>query len=239
MNFDNIVWNNITYDELIEYLFSIKDETYSKFHFKLLKNDKIKVIGIRIPLLKEIAKKISKTNYLEFIKLNKHRYYEEILLQGLVITYLKINFLDTIKLFEDYIKYIDNWASCDTVIANYKLFKKNLDLGFIYINKYLNSKNPWIIRVGLVLLLDYYINDQYIDRTLELANNVISENYYVKMANAWLISMCLIKYHDKTLKFLQKTKIDNWTYNKTLQKAIESFRIKDKNELKKLKKIDN
>lgn len=236
MNLDNITWNNDTYNGFIDYLFSIKDETYSKFHFKLLKNDKIKVIGIRVPLLKEMAKKISKTNYSEFIKLNKHRYYEEILLHGLVITYLKINFINSIELFENYIKYINNWASCDTVVANYKSFKKNLDLGLTYINKYLNSKNPWIIRVGLVLLLEYYINDEYIDIVLKLANNVKNEDYYVKMANAWLISTCLIKYYDKTLNFLKSTKIDSWTYNKTLQKAIESYRIKDKNTFKMLKK---
>ena len=109
MNLDNIKWNNDTYNEFIKYLFSIKDETYSKFHFKLLKNDKIDVIGIRTPILKEMAKKIAKTNYLDFIKLNKHKYYEETLLHGLVITYLKIDFKESIKLFNEYIKYIDNY----------------------------------------------------------------------------------------------------------------------------------
>lgn len=128
MNLDNIVWNDNSYNQFIEYLSTIKDETYSKFHFKLLKNDKIKVIGIRTPILKEIAKKIAKTGYLEFIKLNKHKYYEETILHGLVVTYLKIDFNESIKLFEEYIKYIDNWASCDIIISNYKLFKKKSGL---------------------------------------------------------------------------------------------------------------
>lgn len=238
MNLDNIKWNNDTYNEFIKYLFSIKDETYSKFHFKLLKNDKIDVIGIRTPILKEMAKKIAKTDYLNFIKLNKHKYYEETLLHGLVITYLKIDFKESIKLFESYIKYIDNWASCDTVVSNYKIVKKNLDDCFIYINKYLNNKVPWINRVGIVLLLDYYINDSYIDKILDICNNIKSDDYYVKMANAWLISICLIKQYDKTYKFLQNNNLDNWTHNKAIQKSIESFRIKNKEEIKKLKRLN-
>ena len=236
MNLDNIKWNKNTYNEFIEYLFSIRDVEYSKFHSKLLKNDEIKVMGIRMPILKKIAKSISKTSYLDFIKLNKHDYYEETLLHGIVITYLKIDFIKTINLFEDYINYIDSWASCDTVVANYKLFKKNLDLGFTYINKYLHDKNPWINRVGLVLLLDYYINDNYIGKILDICNNIKVDDYYVKMANAWLISMCLVKQYNKTYIFLLNNNLDDWTYNKAIQKAIESFRIKNKDELRKLKR---
>ena len=237
MNLDNIVWNKNTYNEFIKYLLELKDESYKNFHFKLLKNDEISVIGIRTPLLKEIAKKISKTDYLEFIKLNKHKYYEETILHGLVITYVKTEFEESIKLFNEYIKYIDNWASCDIVISNYKIFKKNLDLGFKYINNYLNNKNPWINRVGIVLLLNYYINNLYIDKILNICNNIKTNDYYVKMSIAWLISICLIKYYDKTYNFLQNNKLDDWTHNKAIQKAIESYRIKNKEEIKKLKRL--
>lgn len=238
MNLDNIVWNKKTYNEFIIYLLTLKDETYKNFHFKLLKNDKINLIGIRTPLLKEIAKNISKTNYLEFIKLNKHKYYEETILHGLVITYLKIDFKESIELFNEYINYIDNWASCDIVISNFKTFKDNLELGLIYINNYLNNKNPWINRVGIVLLLNYYINDSYIDKILNICNNIKTSDYYVKMANAWLISMCLIKYYDKTYNFLLNNNLDDWTHNKAIQKSIESYRIKNKEEIKKLKRLN-
>lgn len=236
MDLDNIIWDEQTYKKFIDYLFSIKDELYSKFHSKLLKNDKIKVIGIRTPILKKVAKKIVKTNYLDFIKLNKHEFYEETLLHGLVITYLKMDFKDNVKLFEDYIKYINNWASCDIVVANYKLFKNNLDLGFKHITKYLKSKNTWINRVGIVMLLDYYINDKFIDKVLDIANNIKSDDYYVKMANAWLISICLIKYYDKTYNFLLNNNLDDWTHNKAIQKCIESDRIKNKSIIRGLKR---
>jgi len=234
MEIENIIWNEKNYNEFINYLVSIKNEKYALFHKKLLKND-TKVIGIKMPLLKNIAKKIIKTNYLDFIDLNKHEYYEEIILHGLVITYLKIDFNHSLKLFDDYIIYIESWASCDTIVCNYKMFENNLEFGFIKIKQYLNHSNPWIIRVGLVLLLTYYINEEYIDEILNIANNIKNTNYYVKMANAWLISMCLVKFYDKTYIFLLNNNLDSWTHNKAIQKAVESYRIKDKEKLKKLK----
>ena len=233
MNFENIIWNKQNYEKFIEYLFSIKDLNYAKFHSNLTKNNNI--IGIKTPILKQIAKNISKTNYIDFIELNNHKYYEEIIIHGLIITYLKDYHL-AIKLFDEYINYIESWASCDIIVCNFKIIKKNLDNSFIKIKKYLNSPNFWINRVGIVSLLTYYLNDDYIDEVLKISDNINSNEYYVKMANAWLISICLIKYYDKTYNFLLNTKIDNWTYNKALQKAIESYRIKDKDILKNMKR---
>ena len=232
----NIIWNKKTYKEFLNYLFTLKDENYALFHHKLLKNDEIKVIGIRTPILKKIAKNIVKTDYLAYIKLNNHTYYEEIVLHGLVVTNLKIDFNESLKLFDEYIKHIDSWASCDLVVSNYKLFKNNLDMGYIKIKEYLSNINPWINRVGLVVLLTYYINDDYIDKVLKICMNYNNDHYYVKMANAWLISICLIKYYDKTKKELLNSNLDDWTYNKAIQKAIESYRIINKDDLRKMKR---
>ena len=232
-NFIRTVDFNQDYNKFIEYLFSLKDDEYQKFNQKIVKTDNI--IGIRLPILKNIAKIIAKNDYLSFIKNNKHQYSEEIMLHGLVITYLKIDFNESIKLFDEYIKYIDSWATCDSVVMNYKIVSKNLDICLIKIKEYLKSDKPFIKRVGIVLLF-YYLNDDYIDEVLKLINSIKSEDYYVKMANAWLISICLVKYYDKTVKFLKSWQLDDWTYNKALQKAIESYRIKDKDTLRKMKK---
>ena len=231
-NFIRTVDFNQDYNKFIEYLFSLKDDEYQKFNQKIVKTDNI--IGIRLPILKNIAKIIAKNDYLSFIKNNKHQYSEEIMLHGLVITYLKIDFNESIKLFDEYIKYIDSWATCDSVVMNYKIVSKNLDICLIKIKEYLKSDKPFVKRVGIVLLF-YYLNDDYIDEVLKLINSVKSEDYYVKMANAWLISICLVKYYDKTVKFLKSCQLDDWTYNKALQKAIESYRIKDKETLRKMK----
>lgn len=232
-NFIHTVDFNQDYNKFIEYLFSLKDDEYQKFNQKIVKTDNI--IGIRLPILKNIAKIIAKNEYLSFIKNNKHQYSEEIMLHGLVITYLKIDFNESIKLFDEYIKYIDSWATCDSVVMNYKIVSKNLDICLIKIKEYLKSDKPFIKRVGIVLLF-YYLNDDYIDEVLKLINSIKSEDYYVKMANAWLISICLVKYYDKTVKFLKSCQLDDWTYNKALKKAIESYRIKDKEILRKMKK---
>ena len=232
-NFIHTVDFNQDYNKFIEYLFSLKDDEYKKFNQKIVKTDNI--IGIRLPILKNIAKIIAKNDYLSFIKNNKHQYSEEIMLHGLVITYLKIDFNESIKLFDEYIKYIDSWATCDSVVMNYKIVSKNLDICLIKIKEYLKSDKPFIKRVGIVLLF-YYLNDDYIDEVLKLINSIKSEDYYVKMANAWLISICLVKHYDKTVKFLKSCQLDDWTYNKALQKAIESYRIKDKDTLRKMKK---
>lgn len=231
-NFIHTVDFNQDYNKFIEYLFSLKDDEYKKFNQKIVKTDNI--IGIRLPILKNIAKIIAKNDYLSFIKNNKHQYSEEIMLHGLVITYLKIDFNESIKLFDEYIKYIDSWATCDSVVMNYKIVSKNLDICLIKIKEYLKSDKPFVKRVGIVLLF-YYLNDNYIDEVLKLINSVKSDDYYVKMANAWLISICLVKYYDKTVKFLKSCQLDDWTYNKALQKAIESYRIKDKETLRKMK----
>ena len=233
ISFIRIVNFNQDYNKFIEYLFSLKDDEYQKFNQKIFKTDNI--IGIRLPILKNIAKAIAKGDYLSFIKNNKHQYFEEIMLHGLVITYLNIDFNESIKLFDEYIKYIDSWATCDSVVMNYKVVSKNLDICLIKIKEYLKSDKPFIKRVGIVLLF-YYLNDDYIDEVLKLINSIKSEDYYVKMANAWLISICLVKYYDKTVKFLKSCQLDDWTYNKALQKAIESYRIKDKEILRKMKK---
>ncbi len=233
VNFILTVDFNKDYKKFIEYLFSLKDDEYRKFNQKIIKTDNI--IGIRLPILKNIAKNIAKVDYMSFIKNNQHQYYEEIMLHGLVITYLKVSFEESVILFDDYIKFIDSWATCDSVVMNYKIVSKNLDFYLIKIKEYLSNKKTFIKRVGIVLLF-YYLNDKYIDSVLEISDSIVTTEYYVKMANSWLISICLIKYYDKTINFLKNCHLDDWTYNKALQKAIESHRIKDKDFLRKMKR---
>ena len=196
MNLETFDWNN--YKEFINYLFSLQDKKYRDFHFKLLKNDNIKLIGIKTPILKKIALSISKGNYLDFIKNNKHEYYEETLIHGLIISNT-----NNIDLLNDYLKYIDNWAVNDIVASSMKYFKKNQENGFILIKDYISSKNNWIVRFGYVLLLNYYINDLYIDEIIKLIKKCNNSDYYVKMAVAWLISICFIKYKYKTIKLFE------------------------------------
>lgn len=214
------------YNKFIEELYSLQDLKYKEFNSKIVVSDN--VIGVRTPELKKIAKTIARSNYNSFFKNNKHKYFEENLVHGLVLGYLKLNFEELRQYIDDFILYIDNWAVCDMTAANLKVFKKNKtkDICFNEIKLYINNSNPWINRFGYVLLLDYFIDENYIDEIFKLCSSY-KDHYYVKMAIAWLISICYIKHKGRTLTFLKNNNLDDWTYNKTIQKIIESNRVSD------------
>lgn len=226
----NYNWNKNTYRKFIKNLNTLKDEKYKKMQEKIIKNKNIKIIGIRIPILKKIAKEISKKNYKQFIKYNTHIYLEENILHGLILGYIKEENQSLLKNIDEFIKYIDNWETCDTVCANLKQFKK-MDIRII--NKYIND-NPWSQRFGLVLLLDHYIKEENLDFIYNISKNIKTEEYYVKMAISWLLSICYIKYPQNTIKFLKKANLDKFTHNKTISKICDSKRV-DKEIKEKLK----
>ncbi len=225
MNLNSFDYKN-NYDKFIEYLYSYQDLNYLKFHSKLVKDKDI--IGIRVPILKKIAKEISKSNYEDFIKYNRHELYEEDMIYGLILGYIKCPFKERIEYLKGFIPYNDNWAVNDTVCANLKAFKSNQEEGYEFIKNLINTNKAWSIRFGLVLLLNYYINDYYIDKLYSIIDNIKSENYYVEMANAWLLSICYIKYPDRTMKYLLNNNLDIFTFNKSIDKICDSYRV-DKN----------
>ena len=197
-------------------LFEIQDLKYKEFHGSLCP-DMDNIIGVRIPKLREYAKELYKSNKLEDIKIGD-KYYEELVIQGMLIGFQT-------KAPIEFVPKINSWAVCDTFCAGLKITKKYQTEMFKIIKEYLKSKQEYEVRFAIVMLLDYYINDQYIDQVLQILNNIKLDKYYVQMANAWAISICLIRYYNKTLEFLKTTKIDDFTYNKGIQKAIESYRI--------------
>lgn len=224
------------YNDFLNELYSLQDLKYKEFHGKLIMSDKL--IGVRTPELKRIAKVIARGNYQKFFKENKHELYEENLVYGLVLGYLKLDFYELKPFVDEFIPYIDNWAVCDMTVSNLKVYKKNKTKNIVFneIKKYLKNDNPWINRFGYVLLLNYFIEEEYIDEIFELCE-IYKDEYYVKMAIAWLISMCYIKFKGRTITFLKKHKLDVWTHNKSIQKIIESNRVtnEDKKMLKGLK----
>lgn len=205
-------------------LFAMQDLKYKEFHGSLCP-DMDNIIGVRIPKLREYAKELYKCNNLKDIKI-EDKYYEELVIQGMLIGFqTKEPIEEIIKQVEKFIPKINSWAVCDTFCAGLKITKKYQTEMFKVIKRYLKSTQEYQVRFAIVMLLDYYINDQYIDQVLQILDNVKLEKYYVQMANAWAISICLIKYYNKTLDFLNTTKIDDFTYNKGIQKALESYRI--------------
>lgn len=228
-------WNSNDYKEFINYLFSIRDIKYKKFHSSLSVGNE--VIGIRTPDIKRIAKEISKGNYKEFLSLLGNEYYEEITLYGFILCNIK-DFDISNKYLNEYKYRINNWASCDLFCSSYKIVKKNKDYYYNFINDNINSDNIWIRRLCFVLLLDYYIEDKYLENIFYLCDKYNTNDYYVNMAVAWLISICYIKYRDITLNYILNNNLDDFTFNKTISKIRDSYRVcmEDKVYLNSLKR---
>lgn len=222
---------------LREELYLLADEKYKKFHSGLCPNVN-NIIGVRIPKLREISKKISKENPINFLEEYKCDFYEEKMIYGFVIGYMKENLETRLKYLDKFVPYIDNWAICDCTCSTYKFTKQNLEEMWEYLQKFLNSKNEFEVRFLCIMLMDYYLTDKYIDKTLDIYNKIKLEQYYVKMGIAWAISVAFVKNERITIDFLKNNKLDNFTYNKALQKIVESNRVdsKTKEKIKEMKR---
>ncbi|WP_252236770.1 DNA alkylation repair protein [Clostridium sp. CH2] len=211
-----------------EKIFKLSDVKYKEFHSKLCPNTN-NIVGVRVPLLRKLAKEISNGEWRDYLSQAENEYYEEIMLQGMVIGLAKMDIEERVKYIGEFVPKIYNWGICDTFCAGLKCFKSNKEKGFDLLNTYLDSQKEFELRFAIVLLLDFYIVDEYVDRVIEILDNIHHDGYYVKMAAAWAISICYIKYPEKTIKYLKSNKLDDFTYNKALQKIIESYRV-DKDE---------
>lgn len=222
---------------IIEELVQNADKTYQEFHSGLCPNID-NIIGVRIPKLREIAKRIAKEDATEFLKQINTTYYETVMLYGMVIGYMKGDLKERQKYLDIFVPEINNWAICDCCTSTYKFTKQNEKEMFQYIQKFLKSSKEFEIRFGVIMLMDYYLTDEYIDTVLDILNQIKHEGYYVKMGVAWAISVAFVKYEEKTREFLRTNQLDDFTYNKSLQKIIESNRVskEKKEEMRKLKR---
>lgn len=205
-------------------LFKLKDDKYKEFHSSLCPGVDT-IIGVRVPVLRKYAKELAKGDWKENFKQIQNDYYEEIMLQGMILG-IAIKDIEELKRYlEDFIPKIDNWAVCDVCCAGLKLTQKNQEEIWKFLREYLKSDKEFEMRFGIVMLLDYYINEDYIDKILQIFDDIKSEAYYVKMAVAWAISVCYIKFPEKTEKYLQNNNLDEFTYKKSIQKIKESYRV--------------
>ena len=223
-------------EELRKKLFSLADEKYKEFHGSLCPGTN-NIIGIRVPILRNLARSVAKEDWREYLKNAKDDYYEEVMLQGMVIGLAKMEFDERIKYVKEFIPKIDNWAVCDVTCAGFKFTKNNMKEVWELLKPYLDSNKEFEIRFAVVMLLDFYITEEYIKDVLEILNNIHHEGYYVKMAVAWAISICYIKFPKETMKLLEKSNLDTFTYNKALQKITESYRVskQEKDKIRKMK----
>ena len=205
-------------------LFTMQDLKYRDFHAKLMPTvDKDSVIGVRLPMLRAYAKKFGKTEEAkQFLEILPHQYYEENNLHGLLIDQMKDYELCIEELIR-FLPYINNWATCD--ILSVKAVKGHLDSYIKNIYQWLESDYTYTIRFGINMLMRYYLEEEFKIEYPEKVAAIRSEEYYVNMVRAWYFATALAKKYDQVLPFLEEQKMDVWTHNKTIQKAIESYRI--------------
>jgi len=209
------------------------DKDYKEFQDKLIPNSNI--LGIRMPKLKEIAKELVKNNDLSLLDSDLY-YHEEKITYMLMLSNIKdINIVhDKLDLM---VPKIDNWAVCDSLM-NIKIIRKNRDYFYDLIEKYRYSKKEFEVRFVLIMLFSHYMDESYLDTIFDVIESVNTDNYYSKMGLAWLLCECFIKYRDYTLKRFKDLKIDNFSFNKAIDKIRDSYRVSDidKSYLKSLKR---
>lgn len=211
-------------EEIREELINLADEKYKKFHSNLCPGVE-NILGVRLPILRKISKDLSKNNYKNYLNNDSIKYYEEIMIEGLIIGYIKVYNETRFKYIRNFVPKINNWAVCDSFCNNLKFTKKNMSEVWDFILPYTSSKNEFDVRFAVVMMLNFYIVDDYIDNVLSVLNDIHHDGYYVKMAVAWAVSFAYIHFPDNTLSFLKNNNLDNFTYNKSLQKIIESNRV--------------
>lgn len=207
-------------------LFELQDLKYKEFQCKLMPTVKPEtVIGVRTPELRKFAREFSKTpQATEFLQILPHMYYEENNLHGFLIEKIK-DYDDAIATMEAFLPYIDNWATCDLISP--KVFKKHLPELYEKIKVWLKSGQTYTVRFGIGMLMSFYLNDAFEPEMLDLVAGVRNQEYYINMMIAWYFATALAKQYDAALPVLQEQRLEKWTHNKTIQKAIESYRIAD------------
>lgn len=205
-------------------LFEMQDTGYRDFHARLIPTvKKEKIIGIRTPMIRKFAKEFGKTEESElFLKVLPHQYYEENNLHGLLIEQIR-DYDKCLEELERFLPFIDNWATCDLLALH--MMKKHRDIFIREVFRWIESDQPYTIRFGISMLMRHYLDEEFKTEYPEKVAAIRSEEYYVNMMRAWYFSTALAKQYENVLPFLEKRQMDVWTHTKTIQKAIESYRI--------------
>lgn len=205
-------------------LFANQDMIYRDFQAGLMPTiDKQTIIGVRVPILRKLAKSYAKDSDIQdFLLTLPHNYYEENNLHGFIIC-LNKDFDDCISQLERFLPYVDNWATCDMLRP--KIFDKHLNELLVCIKRWLNSKLPYTQRFAIEMLMTFYLDDCFDEAYLQLVAAVENDHYYVKMMRAWFFATALAKQYEATLPYIEQQMLPKWEHNKTIQKACESLRL--------------
>ena len=211
--------------EIRKQLQELKDEKYKSFNHSLIPGVDDEFIGVRTPELKALAKKLSKEKDIQdFLDDLPHHVFEENQLHAFIINEIK-DYTEAMNETEKFLPYVNNWATCDQLSP--KAFKKDLKDLLKKCKKWIDSKETYTIRFGVGMLMRYFLDEEFDDAYPKLVAKIHSDEYYVKMMVAWYFATALAKQYDSVIGYLEDKKLDPWVHNKTISKAIESYRVSD------------
>lgn len=222
--------------EVKEYIINNSSDKVANFNNRIIKTG-LPMYGIKTPVLRSLAKEISKSDYKKFLDECDNSSYEITLLEGFVIGQAKMSLEDRFYYMDRFILKIDNWAVHDGFVSSLKFTKKNLDEMYNYVLKYVSSNKEYESRFVSVMLMSYYINDEYISKDFEIISKLNIDDYYAKMGVAWFLATAAAKYSDMVYEFLKKEE-DSELIKMTIRKIRDSYLIDQefKDEVLKLKK---
>lgn len=197
-----------------------------KFNAKLIPNIS-NILGVRVPALRLLAKEIAHDDWRKWLPQAENTYMEHVMLQGLVIGYAQMQLQEHLDRLEWFVPKIDNWAVCDSVVGTLKFVSRHQEEVWQFLQPYLYSQKEFEQRFAIVMLLDYFVCETYLQRLFIIFDTVENESYYVRMAIAWAVSVCAVKFPEPTFNYLSVTCLSDWTYRMALRKIRESYRISD------------
>lgn len=226
--------------EIRAQLLSLAEPEYQKFSASLIPNI-TNVLGVRLPAIRKIAKQIAAEDWRTYLDMAKDEFFEEVMLQAMVIGHVQADLHELLTRIAAFVPKIDNWSVCDSFCAGLKYTKVHPEAMWNFIQPYLRSDQEYDIRFGVVMLLNFYLEEPYVHQVLPLLDQIKHEAYYVKMAVAWAISIAYVKQPEAVMPYLKQNTLDDFTYNKALQKIIESYRVtpEDKQLMRSMKRKVN
>lgn len=207
-------------------LLTMQDPGYRDFHAALIPNvDKEKIIGVRTPALRKYARELrGSAEAEEFLRELPHEYYDENNLHGMLISEIK-DYADCVAALDRFLPYVDNWATCD--LTSPKVFKKHRAALIADIRRWIASGETYTVRFGMEMLMTHFLDEDFKEEYLAWVAQVRSEEYYVRMMQAWYFATALAKQYEAAVVYIEQKRLESWTHNKAIQKARESFRVSD------------
>lgn len=223
--------------EIRKELKKLQDKGYREMQVTIIPTlEADSIIGVRTPALRQLAKEFAKREDIsEFLSDLPHKFFEENQLHAFILSGMK-DAESCIRLVDEFLPYVDNWATCDQMSP--KIFKKHKQLLLEYVDKWIRSEHTYVKRFAIGMLMEHFLDEDFKTSYLTKVSKIRSEEYYVNMMIAWYFATALAKQYEDTLPFIEKQKLDKWTHNKSIQKAVESYRItpEQKEYLKTLKR---